>query len=233
MRGRLPCFLLFNLLSIAVIISCIPPPPENEVKNRFLEKLAAPKKIKQLQAGGAVEISIDGQYYSGSADVQSRGDTLFKIDVFSVFGTPVLNLKYNSKGASVSFQDSSFYIEKASCMGVLPFEWANLITIDQFIHLLQSDFEIVRTFLNSVPREIEEKRFFKLVWEDSTVSVQQIIHKRSGKIVSLIIKPDKSQNSEIRISEFSDNFARKYRFIDDNKNYFSINYEKIKIVKDQ
>lgn len=233
MRGALPCFLLFNLLITAVFFGCIPPSPENELNKGFLEKLAAPKKIDYLQAGGAVEISIDGKYYSGSADVQSWGDTLFKIDVFSTFGTPVLNLKYNSMGASVSFQDSSFYIEKAACMGVLPFQWANLITIDQFIDLLQSNFEIVRAFLDVVPREVEEKRFFKLVWEDSTISVQQIIHKRSGKIVSLIIKPDKSQNSEIRISEFSDNFARKYKFIDDNKNYFSINYEKIKIVNDQ
>jgi hypothetical protein len=220
-------------LSIAIVINCTPPPPQNEIKSGFLEKLAAPKKITYLQAGGAVEIAIQGQYYSGSADVQSWGDTLFTIDVFSVFGAPVLNLKYDVTGASVSFQDSSFFIEKSDCMEALPFEWAKLLKIDQFIHLLQSNFEILYTVLNSTPREVEEKRLYKLIWEDSTVSVQQIIHKRSGKNVSLIIKPDKKRESEVRISDFSGTFARKYKFIDDNKNYFSINYEKIKVLNDQ
>jgi hypothetical protein len=215
------------------IFSCTPPPVGDEIENGFLKKLIAPKTFNRLQAGGSVEISIDGQYYSGSADVRSWGDTLFKIDVFSVFGAPVLNLEYNSKGAFVTFQDSSFFIEKSGCMGVLPFRWAKLVTVDQFMHLLQSNFDILAIFMNTAPQKTEDRRFSNLIWRDSLSSLQQIIHKRTGSTVSLIIKPRMNESSAIRISEFSNYFAHEYKFVDDNRNYFSIHYDKMKLFNDQ
>jgi hypothetical protein len=223
-------YLFFSGVILCVLSNCNPPPlREDESESGLVKKLIAPKTFSQMKVGGSVEISIDGQYYSGSADIQSWGDTLFKIDVYSPFGSPVLNLDYNSKGASISLPDSSFLMDKASCMSGLPYSWAKKITVDQFNRLLQSKFDFLSELLCSEARKIEEKKYTKFIWEDSVFSAEMLIHRRSGMLSSLNLKPDKKGEAVIRISDFSNFFARQFTFIDNKKNYFSIHYEKVKL----
>jgi hypothetical protein len=223
-------YLIFSGVILSLLSNCNPPPlSEGELESGVVKKLIAPKKFDQMKAGGTVEITIEGQYYSGSADIQSWGDTLLKIDVYSPFGSTILHLDYNSKGASVSLPDSSFFIDKSSCMSGLPYNWAKKITIDQFNRLLQSKFDFLSELLCSEARKIEEKKYTKYIWEDSIFLAELLINKRSGKLSYLNLRPDKTGDAVIRISDFSDFFAHQFTFIDDKKNYFSIHYEKVKL----
>lgn len=226
---RLLCLLLVLTLLSFTFISCTPPPPNyNALENGVVKKLLSPERPNRMQAGGSVDVALDGQSFSGSADIRSWGDTVFKINVYSMLGASVLNLQCDSSKAKVAFQDSIFHIERSDTLEPLPYAWAKRVTVEQFINLLQSKFYKLDILNNFEPHFAESKREVKLIWEDSVSKVQLVIHKRSGLIVLLTIQPDKNAPSEIRISDFFGTSAQKYKFFDDNRNYFSIHYDKVR-----
>ncbi|HEX2959286.1 MAG TPA: hypothetical protein VHO70_20800 [Chitinispirillaceae bacterium] len=193
-----------------------------------VKELLSSKRPRRMMAGGSVEVALDGQFFSGSADIRSFGDTVFKINVYSILGASVLQFDCGSERADVMFQDSNFQIDKSDTMDQLPYEWAKRITVEQFIGFLQSNFEMLDIIKKYKPQFLEGKRDVKLIWEDSVSRAQLVIHKRTGSIAALLIQPDKNALSDIRISDFSGATARKYKFFDDNRNYFSIHYDKVR-----
>lgn len=228
-RWDLLCLLsILTLLQVA-FVNCAPPPLDyNALESGVVKKLLSSERPRRMQAGGSVDVSLDGQFFSGSADIRSWGDTVFKINVYSILGASVLKLDCDSSTADVVFQDSNFRIDRSGVLEPLPYKWAGKVTVEQFIGLLQSKFYKFDILNNFEPHFVEAKREVKLIWEDSVSKVQLVIHKRSGSIVLLTIQPDKNAPSEIRISDFFGTSARKYKFFDDNRNYFSIHYDKVR-----
>lgn len=228
-RSGLVCSLLvFTQLSI-FFVNCAPPPPGfNTLENGVVKKLLSSDRPVRMLAGGGVDVALDGQSFSGSADIRSWGDTVFKLNVYSLLGASVLNLVCDSSKADVVFQDSNFQIKRVDTLEPLPYGWAKRITVEQFIGLLQSKFYKLDILSNSKPDFIESKRDVTWIWEDSVSKVQLVVHKRSNTIVLLSIQQDKKAPSEIRISDFFGTTARKYKFFDDNRNYFSIHYDKVR-----
>jgi hypothetical protein len=216
-------------LPVVVFVNCTPPPPGvNSLENGVVKKFLSPDRPHRMMAGGGVEGAFEGQSFSGSADIRSWGDTVFKLNVYSILGASVLNLDCDSNKADVVFQDSNFQIKRTDTLEPLPYGWAKKITVEQFISLLQSKFFKFDILNNSKPVFTEAKREIRLIWEDSVSKVQLVIHKRLNSIVLLSIQPDKKVSSEIRISDFLGTLARKYKFFDDNRNYFSIHYDKVR-----
>ncbi len=122
-------------------VSCVPPPPGyNALESGVVEKLLSSERPYRMQAGGSVNAALDGQFFSGSADIRSWGDSVFKINVYSMLGASVLKIESDSCKADVEFQDSNFQINRSEVLKPLPYEWAKNITVDQFVGLLQSKF---------------------------------------------------------------------------------------------
>jgi hypothetical protein len=211
------------------LVNCTPPPPGvNTLEDGVVNNLLSSDKPHRMLAGGSVDVALEGQLFSGSADIRSWGDSAFKLNVYSMLGSSVLNIDCDSSRANVVFQDSNFQIYRSQTMEPLPYRWAKRITVEQFIGLLQSKFYKLDILNNSKPGFFGSKRDVKFIWEDSVSKVQLVVHKRSNTIVLLSIQPDKKAPSEIRISDFFGTTARKYKFFDDNRNYFSIHYDKVR-----
>jgi hypothetical protein len=210
-------------------VNCTPPSPGiNAFESGVVKKLLSTDKPHRMLAGGSIDVALEGQFFSGSADIRSWGDSVFKLNVYSMLGASVLNIDCDSSRANVVFRDSNFQIYRSQTMEPLPYRWAKRITVEQFIGLLQSKFYKFNILNNSEPDFTEEKRDVKLIWEDSVSKVELVIHKRSNSIVLLSVQPDKNVPSEIRISDFFGTTARKYKFFDDNRNYFSIHYDNVR-----
>jgi hypothetical protein len=228
-RSELVCLLLVLTQLPIIFVNCAPPPPGyNVLENGVVKKLLSSERPGRMMAGGSVDVALDGQSFSGSADIRSWGDTIFKINVYSLLGASVLKIDCDSSKANVVFQDSNIQIDRSQKLEPLPYDWAKEVTVEQFIGLLQSKFYKLDILNTIEPHFSEAKRDVKLIWEDSVSKVQLVIHKRSGTIVLLLIQPDKNTSSEIRISDFFGTSARKYKFFDDNRNYFSIHYDKVR-----
>ena len=163
-------------------------------------------------------------------DMEWRSGGLFKADIYSPLGGVVISVRADSGAGTVRMDGKEYRFLNDETMDSLPFVWGKSITFGQFMSMLSGQLPGVFKIVQSKPDTIiTERKFTRAIWEDSVSSVEVKIKPKEAESKRLYYhSKEYLQYWVMAFGKFHNTLARYIEFRVDDKNYFSIRYERIK-----
>ena len=220
---------VFPLTVVLLLFSCTQPPlPVTEITRAPLyEQIQFQKRPDKIRGGGDLSIAVQGERYSGSADMEWRKTGFFRADFYSPFGGVVGSVTADSTGGTVTIQDKQYQFLRNQKMDALPFVWGNYLTFGEFIHLLTGQIPPSAAVMKQKPDSvIAEGRRALAIWQTDTFQVRAALNRRSLQIEQIQFQ---ASGWFMLFRSIQEKLARSIEFREDDRNYFSIRYETLKM----
>jgi hypothetical protein len=215
---------------VALFAFCTKPPPPDSPDSLSHKLLLPGNSPLQIRSYGDITIKLNGDVYSGSADMEWNKNGDFHAEFYSPFGSLVGSVKADSEGGSVMIQNRNLRFNNNNTMDTLPFSWGKQLTFGQFIVFLTGRVSVDFSDLNRIPDSTWMKgRDAELHYKSGDFDTKINVNRKSMIMEKIVIDSKTQPGFALKMGAFYKNMARRIEFRGDDKNYISIYYEKIKL----
>ncbi len=225
--------LFFPCVAAALLlVACsVPPPLQKDDVPPLFASLFPEKKVKKVIAFGKVKVSIDGEMHSGSIEVRWNDSGEFSADFYAPLGIIIGSIKAAAGRGTVAFEAKEYAFTMAQTMDTLPFAWGRDLTFGDLLEILLAQMPAPYTScLRSRPDSLSnERRTISALWKTDSCEIQAEIGRRSctPESVKLVFKKH-APFWCLKIGSFEEFRAHKIELRENDRNYFSITYTKVK-----
>jgi hypothetical protein len=228
MRGATCCIAAL----LALIIACSMPPPLLKDDVPAATALMAPgDSIRPLAAFGDVRMAIDGELHRGSVEVHRSGTGEFSADFYAAFGIIAGSIRMENSRGTVCLDDHTYTFADTQSMDTLPLAWGKDLTMDDLTHVLLGEVPpACAMLLRQKPDScVDGKKTISAVWKTDSIDIEATLKKRSRSTEGVVfIFKRLTPYRFLAFKSFSGGRAYKIELRENDRNYFSIRYKKLK-----
>ena len=215
------------ILSLFAISCSRPPRLQTETDFQPLKFLFNNHR-SSIRGGGGISIAVDGERYSGSADVKWKNSGVFRADFYSPFGTLVASVNADSVSGTVFLDDKEYVFRLEQTMDSLPFIWGRHITFRQFGFILTGQVPQNLVSIGSKPDTIVTRgKYASVIWKTDQFEIDAKVSRRSSDLDLLRFSFIGQEHWNMQFSSIKEGLARSIEIKEDDRNYFSIRYERL------
>jgi hypothetical protein len=221
-------------LSVVFLMSgCIPPAKIKETTDSHSGSLLTIVSPDSVNAAADIVFRIQKKTYSGNLVVKRKDTTLFDARVYSSLGFEIASVKSDSKTVMLEYNDQIYEFSSLHAMDSMPFIWAKAIGLGEFQSFFTGNLTPFKTCINSKPDTTLPLKgnMTSLRWlmKDRNLQLELIINRKKPLPIQVILSDFRENSSwSIVFKNFHDGRAYSLLFKEDDNNYFSINYDKLK-----
>jgi len=221
----------YFVISASLFALCTKPPPLSglidSASNNLLQQRNSPLQIRSY---GDITIKLNGDVYSGSADMEWKKNGDFHAEFYSPFGNLIGSVKADSEGGSVMIRNRTLRFNNNNTLDTLPFSWGKQLTFGQFIVFLTGRVPVDFVDLNRVPdSSLIKGKNVEFHYKSGVFDTKVNVNRKSMVMEKIIIDSKNQTGFALKMGAFINNMARRIELREDDKNYISIYYEKIKL----
>lgn len=218
---------LFATLSL-LFFSCSNA-PSLKIDSGFSNNLFKEACAKRIYGYGDLEVSIDGRRYSGSIDIDWT-DEFFRANVYSPLGNLITSINSNCSLAVLSSKDGDLKFNTDTIPEMFPFVLVKGLGFNDFVTVLTGRLPGGYNKFDNVPDTVyHEKKSTVLVWMSDSVESVAYMSKKNHLISKIVIKNRKNSRWKLNFNKINQMLASSIHLMVDDRNYFSIIYEKLKM----
>jgi hypothetical protein len=212
---------------------CIPPAHIKEITSTgsgSLLKIVSPDSVS---AAAAIVFRIQKKTYNGNLVVKRKDTTFFDARIYSLLGIELASITSDSQSVMLEYNDQNYAFSIIHAMDSMPFIWAKSIGLREFQSFFTGNLAPLQTFMNSKPDTAItiNRNMTSLRWamNDRNLNLELIINRKKSLPVQVNLSDSRENRSwSIVFKNFHDGRAYSLLFKEDDNNYFSINYDKLK-----
>jgi hypothetical protein len=221
-----------KLCSLAFIlgVACTPPPPLITGETPFRSVLSSSTSFSTVIAGGDAVICINGDAHHGNVDMASGAAGTFAATFYGPLGIIIASVTADSLQGTVILDNGRYTFRRDRTMDTLPFAWGRDLTFDDLTELVAGKTPAsVRAITAGPPDSIGfKKKTINTRWKTDILEVYADVRKKTNNIERLTVKGINKKQWSLTLSSFRDGMAYKIGLKEDDTNYFSINYRKVR-----
>lgn len=223
-------FIIFFLIGVTSFFSSCTKPPAVQYNYdspdvHFYSRDNLPKRIHGF---GEITLSIEGRRYIGSFDIDWKSD-FFQLSVYSPFGGLAAVIHCDSLRGKISTDGKDYIFFLDDEPDSLPFMLGEGLTFRDFIFImtgrLPQNYDKLRQKPDTV---LDGKRDQRLIWNSDPFEIVAYISKKSTSISRLEIRNIKNKAWHLFFNGINQSFTRSIELKVDDRNYFSVRYERLK-----
>lgn len=181
-----------------------------------------------LNASGEATICINGEIHNGTIDIQTGTSGALSASIYGPLGVSIASIRADSIEGSLVFDKGTRFFRRSQKMDSLPYAWGRDLSFNDLTAIITGgipdSFKIV---LNSPPDATQEsKKTINLLWKTDNLTIKASIRKKDKYIEVMEFLCTRQMHWSLALSNFKQGFAYKIKVREDDKNYFSITYEK-------
>jgi hypothetical protein len=196
-----------------------------------LEQLSGLQELVPLRGSGKIEYVVDGERQSGWFDVYYGHDSGFTATFYSPFGTIVGAITAANDSGSVSFKGQNYSLTNAQTLDTLSFPRGRELRLEDLISALCG--KIIPSI--RLPRRQPDEMLAGVhrttyVWKEPEKEISILFSKSLRRLKRILVKysPESGRNYLLLYESFFGGCARIITFKVDDRNYFSIKYERLR-----
>lgn len=212
--------------------SCSTPPPlQKDDVPKLLALLSTEHDFKTVAASGDVRVAINGEVHRGTIEVHWNNNGRFNADFYAPFGMIAGSIKATEDGGTVTFEENEYNFTATQTMDTFPFAWGRDLTFGELMMVLLG--RIPAAYANRLqllPDSCSnERKTISSLWKTDTLDIQAIMRKQAAGDVKVMFIFKKHQPFRyLLLQSFKQGRAFKIEFRENDGNYFSIKYTKVK-----
>ncbi len=212
--------------------SCSPPLHREQIFGRTHRIVPIPAFLIEktpFRGTGKVEYAVEGERLSAWFDIHYREDESLSATIYSPFGNILGYIDIGNDSGNAVIQGKQYDLSKEPLLDTFFHSSLTGFSLKEFVFLLCGRIIIPADFLNRPPDSIKTiKNENVYIWFEPQGEINLFFSKRFGKIKRIIIKAasEKENKHSIIYDSFSKRFVRIITFKVDDRNYFSIKYER-------
>lgn len=221
-------FLCF-VFPVVAILSCTHAPKltKEALHVSLYDQIYFEKQPQKIRGGGDVSLSLNGERYYGSVDMLWESSGNFRADFYSPFGGVIASVKADSIEGVMNIKENNYKFMINQPMDSLPFIWGKSLTFKKFILLLTGQLSAVSGNLKGKPDSIISKsRYSTAFWETDTFVISAEVNRRSSRIEKIQFQ---TPSWCMQFRSIKEKLAHFIEFNEDDSNYFSLQYEQLKL----
>lgn len=183
---------------------------------------------ERIQGFGQLAVSIDGRRYNGSIDIDCKKD-FFKASAYSPFGALVASIDADSVQGEINDGKNSnrFFLDAVA--DSLMFISTDDLTFRDFICILTGRLPQRFNKMGNVPDTIlQEKRNTNLIWKQDSLEITARVHNKSSQLTRLKVQNTGNRGWRLLFEGINEQLAQSIELRIDDRNYFSIHYQRLK-----
>jgi hypothetical protein len=228
MRGIHCCIAAFLLLS-----GCTPPPPllKDDFPSATASITASRDSMRAVAAFGDIRLAVGGELHHGSVEVHRSGTGAFSADFYAAFGITVGSVRMEKGRGTVCIDNGTYTFSGAQTMDTLPAAWGQDLTMEDLTHVLLGEVPTVcSALLQQRPDScVDGKKTIFALWKTDSIDIEASLKKRSREAERLVFTfKRRTPFRFLTFRSFSGGRAHKIELRENDRNYFSIRYRKLK-----
>jgi len=227
MRHFPPC-----IATVLLFLTCSPPPPlQKDEVPPVVALMFTENKLSTVAAFGEVRLSIDGEVHRGTIEVHWDSTGRFNADFYAPLGIIVGSIKAHDGRGTVTFDEGTYTFTIAQTMDTLPFAWGHDLAFGELIRILIGKMPVAyATRLQQQPDScINGRKTISALWKTDTLDIQADVRKRPREVEKLAFIFKKPPGwRQVMLQSFTQGRAHKIELRENDRNYFSIKYTKVK-----
>lgn len=222
-------FGVFLIIIFLGFTSCTKSPSLQFSNKKITDHIySSDKLVGKIRGFGDISVAVDGKRYNGSIDVDWE-QANFKASAYSPFGTLVASFSADSVDGIIFVDGKVRKFPLESEPDLSPFVLGEGICFKDFISIITGRIPTEYFTLQSEPDTvIYSKRNVILSWSSDRFETMALISKKDSKLVKFIVKSTVGNGWELAFSNPAFELARTIELKINDRNYFSINYERLK-----
>jgi hypothetical protein len=222
-------FLTVGFLLIAIGMVCTPPPPLGSTPqlSEIYRNGGAPSHFR---ANGKTVIATDRERYQGSIDVSCDSNGFFNAQWYGPLGIVVASLAADTASGVVTVDKGTFAFLRDQAMDTLPFAWGGGMRFDDFIDIISGRIPGPVGTVASGPYDSLwiKKKAINMLWKTDNMAVMAVVGRKNRVIEKIVATMTGIKPWILTLDRFKNGIAYKIEIKEDDRNYFSIHYERIR-----
>ena len=184
-----------------------------------------------VDACGDVRLAVEGDVHRGSVEMHCNGAGKFSVDFYARLGIPVGSIRLDSGRGTVVFDGETYTLAVTQTLDALPFAWGKDMTLDDFRHFLLGFLpDVCAAQLRREPdSSVEGRKTISVWWKTDSFDVEVKLRKRERTAENAAVMYKKAPPYRmVTLKKINGGRAYKIELRENDRNYFSINYSRIK-----
>ena len=218
--------------AVLVLFACSPPPPLPLEDVPAAVALMFPgDSASTLAAFGDVRVTLEGEEHRGKVEVHRHGTGEFSADFYALFGLTVGSIRADNDRGTVAFDGRTYTFTMTQSMDTLPFTWGQDLTLGDLTRIMMGEVPLAWAARLQQPPDscVDGKKTISALWKTDTLDIRAELRKKSRETecVVFIFKKLRPYRS-LTLQSFSGKRAHKIELRENDANYFSIRYARLK-----
>ena len=219
------------LCLLLVAVACTPPPRllVDDLPT-YIRSTLHIEPLHTFTASGKAAISINGDVHAGTVDVLNDSAGKFAASFYGPLGVMIASVTADSAIGCVSMEKIVHSFRRDQTMDTLPFAWSRKLTVNDLIAVFSGTMpDSMAAILENRPDSTQEKKkTINIVWNTDILKVTATIRKKKNNVESVVFEDNIDGAWSIKLAAIKQGRAFKIELREDDRNYFSITYEKIR-----
>jgi hypothetical protein len=226
-----PFFRLLGLGLLPAAIVCTPPPrlamddPRSLVQSA-LHGTRSPVFI----ASGEATICINGEIHSCAVDVKHDSTGGFAANFYGPLGILIASVSADTTKGSVTTEKGTQSFRRDQTMDTLPFAWGRNLSFNDLIAVFSGTApDALAAIIDGLPDStLDKKKTINIIWNTDILRAGITIRKKTNRVETVFFEHMKNAAWFLKLAGFRQGCAHKIELREDDRNYFSIIYEKVR-----
>lgn len=222
--------ILFSLSALLSALVCCTKAPALNLDYSIADSFYCfnDKTNERIRGFGQISVSVDGRRYNGSIDIDYKDD-FFKASAYSPFGALVASIDADSVQGQISDGKSSNRFFLDAIADSLMFISTDALTFRDFICILTGRLPQRFNKMGKAPDSVYQgKRNSSLIWKHDSLEITARVHNKSSQLTHLTVQNTVNRGWKLLFEGINEQLAQTIELRVDDRNYFSIHYQRLK-----
>ncbi|MBN1578620.1 MAG: hypothetical protein JW913_18800 [Chitinispirillaceae bacterium] len=223
------------LIAATVLSSCYCSPPLSRALlpsdgPTITEYFAGIRENVPLRGSGKVLFAFHGERQSGWFDLHCNHDRSFAATFYAPLGAVIASVTAHNDSGKIVIQGKESFLSPEQRLDSLSFPWGRELRFNDLTALLCGRIMPTLSFPQRPPDELRSGGIrTTAVWREKEFEISAIFSRSLRRLKRIVIKyhPNTGQAYSVTYDSFFDGKARYISFNVDDRNYFSIQYERL------
>ena len=215
---------------LMILLSCTGTPKQKSVlfSKESLSSLLA-DKLDRFEASGDIAVSFRGERYRGKIVVTLKDGYNFVCDFYSPFAQIIASLISDKDSAKIIIGENEYRIGVNDNLTLIPFLTHYPFIFSDFIRIITGRVYKRDCFYLDADSIRQEGRREVYEWISDSLNISAMVSGNGKRIKSVSYTALKDSLWKLEYSSFKDGVSRKISFQSEEKNYFSLVFNKIRL----
>jgi hypothetical protein len=187
-------------------------------------------RSRMFIASGEATICIGGEVHSGAVDVKHNSSGWFDANFYGPLGILIASVSADTAQGSVTTEKGTQSFRRDQSMDTLPYAWGRDLSFNDLIAVLSGTVPDSLAAICDGPPDstLDKKKTINIIWNTDILKVAITIRKKTNRVETVFIENRKNTAWSLKLAGFRQGCAHKIELREDDRNYFSISFEKVR-----